>query len=77
MVSPGEWPGVRLSKQAVCPPAGLTPPRLVPSVDSGDKSQEEALGAEALPGAALGPGWRRDNQVRFHGRWWLLGLAEA
>lgn len=29
------------------------------------------------PGAALGPGRRSDNQVRFHGRCWLLGLAEA
>jgi hypothetical protein len=29
------------------------------------------------PGTALGPGWRGDNQVRFHCRWWLLRLTEA
>lgn len=30
-----------------------------------------------FPGGALGPRWRRDDQVRLHGRRRLLGLAEA
>lgn len=41
------------------------------------EARREATEQTVSPGAALGPGWRSNNQVGFHCRWRLLGLAEA
>lgn len=76
-----EGVGASRDRGGECPPAGLHTPPL-----PGDQGQVERMRTEAKgrpqeqmvsPGATLGPGWRSDNQVRFHCRWWLLGLAEA
>lgn len=49
---------------------------------SGDKETGSQKGGHGMvapisPGAALGPGRRCDDQVRFCRGWWLLWLAEA
>lgn len=69
------WPGsVQEALAGFLPPAGRAP--LVPVLDAIYLAALLGL-PTGFPGAALGPGRRCDDQVRFCRGWWLLWLAEA
>lgn len=74
MLGSGSTGSVQEALAGLLPAAGCAP--LVPVLNAVYFAALLSLPA-GLPGTALGPGWRSDNQVRFHCRWRLLGFAEA
>ena len=58
-------------------PTGSLGPALGTRGGWGQEPPRRSRERTGSPGGALSPRWRRDDQVRLHGRRRLLGLAEA